>query len=212
MAKAILFDLDGTLTESGEGIMKSATLAFETLGYPVPDSIALRAFIGPPLQDSFRRFGIPEELVEEAVRVFRSRYLTVGKFENKPYAGIVDVLKSLKSQGHILCVATSKIEHTSLEILDHFGLTGYFDIVCGGTADKSRKEKADVIAHILPQLPPVEQIIMVGDTIFDIEGAAALNIPAIGVAWGYGDLEQMRQAGAMGIAGTMEELLELLTK
>lgn len=209
MVKAILFDLDGTLTESGEGIMKSATLAFETLGFPVPDSTSLRAFIGPPLQDSFRRFGVPDEQVEEAIRIFRSRYLTVGKFENKPYTGIVPLLKKLKAQGHILCVATSKIEHTSLEILEHFHLTEYFDIICGGTADKTRKEKADVIAHILTQLPPVDQIIMVGDTIFDVEGAAVHRIPTIGVAWGYGDLEQMRQAGAR-IAHSMDELFSML--
>lgn len=210
MTKAILFDLDGTLTDSGEGIMKCAKLALEHYGIPVPELEALRVFVGPPLHDSFVRFGVPEEEAANAIAIYRSRYLTVGKFENFPYPGIEDLLKDLKARGFRLYVATSKLESTSIEILDHFGLSQYFDMICGATMGTSRSSKASVIAWLLEQTGLKDNMIMVGDTAFDVIGAKAHGIPTIGVSWGYGTVADMEQAGAIAIAHTMDQLKALL--
>ena len=208
---AILFDLDGTLTDSGEGIMKCAKLALDHYGIEVENFEDLRVFVGPPLVDSFVRFGVPAEEAQHAVEIYRSRYLTVGKFENFPYPGIEDLLKKLKEAGNKLYVATSKPETTSVEILEHFGLAKHFDMICGATMDTSRNSKAKVIAYLLDQCGRAEKTIMVGDTAFDVIGAKAHGIPTIGVSWGYGLVEDMKNAGAAAIAHTMDELYALLT-
>ena len=210
--KAIFFDLDGTLTDSGEGIINCAQLALRHFGLPVPSREEMRVFVGPPLDKTFIQFGVPEEKAQEAIDVFRSRYLVTGKFENAPYPGIYELLAALKNAGHRLFVATSKPESTSLEILAKFELSQYFEQIVGATLDGTRMHKADVIAYLLDKIGAPEKIIMVGDTEFDILGAAAHGIPAIGVAWGYGKVEAMEQAGAAGIAYTMDELLQLITE
>ncbi len=210
MGKTILFDLDGTLTDSGEGIINCAALALEHFGLPVPSREAMRVFVGPPLHETFVKFGVPEEKADEAIAVYRSRYTTVGLFENIPYPGIEDLLKKLKARGHRLMVATSKPEEMSVRILDKFGLSAYFDRICGASMDRSRVCKEDVIAYLLSLCDPGEGIIMVGDTHYDVEGAAAHGIPTIGVSWGYGTVEDMVKAGAKAIACTMEELSALL--
>ena len=125
--KSILFDLDGTLTDSGEGIMNCAVYALSHFGIPAPTEAELRTFVGPPLTETFARFGVPKDQLEEAVRIYRSRYLPIGKFENHPYPGIQELLEKLKADGHTLYVATSKPEVTSIEILQHFGMDGYFE-------------------------------------------------------------------------------------
>ena len=210
--KAIFFDLDGTLTDSGEGIINCAILALEHYGLPVPSREEMRVFVGPPLDQTFIKFGVPEEKAKEAIDVFRSRYLVKGKFENFPYPGIHDVLKTLKEQGHRLFVATSKPEETALEVMDKFELSQYFEQIVGATFDGTRSHKADVIAYLLKQLPDIASVVMVGDTAFDVIGAAAHNIPTIGVSWGYGTEEDMEKAGAKAIAHSMEELLTLLNQ
>lgn len=210
MPKSILFDLDGTLTDSGEGIMNCAALALERFGIPIPPRDALRVFIGPPLHDTFRQFGVPEDQVDEAIRIYRSRYVPIGKFENTPYPGIQELLEQLRAQGHRLFVATSKPEDMSVEILEHFDLAHFFDRICGASLDRSRSSKDAVIAYLLQQHGTEEPMVMVGDTVFDILGAAAHGIPAVGVAWGYGSVEEMKKAGAAAIAATMDELLSIL--
>ncbi len=210
--KAILFDLDGTLTDSGEGIINCAALGLRHFGLPVPDRETMREFVGPPLHRTFQKFGVPEQRCEEAVEVYRSRYNTVGKFENKPYPGIHEMLASLKEQGHRLFVATSKPEALSIEIMEKFALAEYFERICGASLDRSRSEKADVIAYLLTQVPDVEKTVMVGDTAYDVLGAKQHAIPCIGVAWGYGSTRDMRSAGAVAIAQTVEELCALLSK
>ena len=210
MPKSILFDLDGTLTDSGEGIMNCARLALEHFGISVPDRDSLRVFIGPPLQETFLKFGVPEEQVDEAIRIYRSRYIPIGKFENTPYPGIRELLEKLRAQGHRLYVATSKPENMSVEILEHFDLAKYFDHICGASLDRSRSSKDAVIAYLLEQYGKDEEMIMVGDTVFDILGAAAHAIPAVGVTWGYGSPEEMIKAGAAAIAPTMDALLRIL--
>ena len=210
--KTILFDLDGTLTDSGEGIIKSSAMVLEKFGLPVPSYEEMRVFVGPPLHETFHKFGVPEEQCDDAVELYRVRYNTVGLFENFPYPGIRELLEALKAQGHRLFVATSKPEEMSVRILEHFDLAKYFEIICGATLDRSRLEKSDVIAYLFQQAGNAENCIMVGDTVFDVVGAAAHGIPTIGVAWGYGKVEDMKNAGAAAIAETPEQLLELLNR
>lgn len=210
MPKSILFDLDGTLTDSGEGIINCAALALERLGVPVPDRETMRVFVGPPLHDTFRRFGVPEDQVDEAIRIYRSRYVPIGKFENFPYPGIRELLEKLRSQGHRLFVATSKPEEMAVEVLEHFELARFFEHICGASLDRSRSTKDAVIAYLLERYGADGQVVMVGDTVYDILGAAAHHIPAVGVAWGYGSVEEMGKAGAAAIAATMDELFSIL--
>lgn len=212
MKKTILFDLDGTLTDSGEGIINCAILALEHFHLPIPDRQTLRVFVGPPLHETFIKFGVPADKADEAVAVYRSRYVPIGMFENAPYPGIRELLATLKEQGHTLYVATSKPEWMAEEILKKFELDGYFDRICGATMDTSRTEKSQVIAYLLGLTGSAENAIMVGDTKFDVLGAAAHNIPTVGVSWGYGTVEDMQQAGAAYIANTMDELLDYLTR
>lgn len=208
--KVILFDLDGTLTDSGEGIINCAALALKHFGLPIPDRETMRVFVGPPLHETFVKFGVPEDKTEEAIAVYRSRYIPIGKFENTPYDGIREMLEKLVAHGHKLFVATSKPETTSVEILEHFDLAKYFTQICGATSDRSRSSKEAVIAYLLEQNGTTDNMIMVGDTVYDIVGAAAHGIPAIGVSWGFGNVDDMLEAGAIGIANSVETLYQML--
>ena len=208
--KSILFDLDGTLTDSGEGIMKCAIYALAHYGIDAPSEAELRAFVGPPLTESFARFGVPQDQLAKAVEIYRSRYIPIGRFENAPYPGIRELLERLKADGHRLYVATSKPEWMSIEILEHFDLAKYFDMICGAATDFSRNRKEAVIAHLLNECGAQENPIMVGDTVYDVIGAKEHGIPTIGVDWGYGKNEDMENAGAIAIAYTMEQLYDLL--
>lgn len=212
MTKCILFDLDGTLTDSGEGIMNCAELALRHFCLEVPEREAMRVFVGPPLDKTFREFGVPADRTDEAIAVYRSRYTTLGMWENNPYPGVESLLQKLKSQGHRLFVATSKPEEMSKKILERFGLAGYFEQICGATLDGSRSKKEDVIAYLLRQTQGTEAAMMVGDTAYDVTGAAAHGIPTVGVSWGYGKVEDMTAAGAVAIADTMDDLFELLNR
>lgn len=212
MKKTILFDLDGTLTDSGEGIINCAILALEHFGLPIPSIEAMRVFVGPPLHESFINHGVPAEKAEEAVAVYRSRYIPIGKFENTPYPGIRDMLEALKSEGHTLFVATSKPEQMSIDILEHFDLAKYFDRICGATMDTSRTNKEAVISYLLEQTGVAENIVMVGDTKFDVLGAKAHGIPCIGVTWGYGEIQDIQDAGAVVIVDSPQQLLDVLMK
>ena len=205
----ILFDLDGTLTDSGEGIINCAIAALEHFHLPIPTKTALRVFVGPPLRDSFPKFGVPLDRVDEAIAVYRDRYVSIGKFENFPYPGIAEMLESLKASGHHLFVATSKPEYMAIEILEHFGLSQYFDQICGATADESRSKKEDVIAYLLQSIGSGG--VMVGDTIFDVVGANANGLLPIAVSWGYGNISELEEHGAE-IGHTTEELIELIKK
>ena len=212
MTKSILFDLDGTLTDSGEGIINCAILALEHFGCPIPSREALRVFVGPPLHESFIKHGVPEDKAEEAVAIYRSRYIPIGKYENTPYPGIRELLERLKEEGHRLYVATSKPEGMSVDILEHFDLAKYFTRICGASMDTSRTNKDAVIAYLLNECGAQENAVMVGDTAFDVLGAKVHGIPTIGVSWGYGTVEDMENAGAASIVHTMEELYESLVK
>ena len=212
MKQTVLFDLDGTLTDSGEGIINCAALALAHFGLSVPSREEMRIFVGPPLQDTFLRFGVPADKTDEAIRIYRSRYVPTGMFENTPYPGIRQLLETLKSRGYTLYVATSKPEEMSVAILERFDLARYFDRICGASTDTSRSTKDAVIAYLLERSGAKEDMVMVGDTKYDVLGARVHGIPAIGVSWGYGNVEEMKDAGAVSIADSMEELLSLLQK
>lgn len=212
MQKAILFDLDGTLTDSGEGIINSVIPALEHFGLPVPSREELRVFVGPPLHDTFRRFGVPADKTDEAIAVYRSRYLPIGIFENAPYPGIGELLASLRGAGYRLYVATSKPETMAVQVLERFQLAQYFYKICGATLDGTRSTKEAVISYLLEENGQAGNMIMVGDTKFDVLGAKAHSIPTIGVSWGYGTVEELEKAGAEAIANSPQELLELLKR
>ena len=212
MTKSILFDLDGTLTDSGEGIINCAIYTLEAFGLPIPSREALRTIVGPPLHESFVRFGVAEADAERAVEKYRERYVPIGAYENTPYPGIRELLEKLRSDGHRLYVATSKPEGMSVDILNHFDLAKYFTKICGASMDTSRSTKEAVIAYLLKECGAQENAIMVGDTAFDVIGAKAHGISTIGVSWGYGTVESMEQAGAATIVHSMEELYKALTK
>lgn len=210
MKRTILFDLDGTLTDSAEGIINCAQLALKYFGLPVPDRADMQFVVGPPLRDSFLRLGVPEADVEKAIEIYRSRYVPTGMFENTPYPGIFAMLGALKEAGHELYVATSKPEGMATAILEKFHLSGYFDKIYGASLDGSRDTKDTVIAYVLEELGPRENIIMVGDTHYDVLGAAVHGINTIGVSWGYGKTEDMLAAGAIEIVNSPAQLLKKL--
>ena len=210
--RSIIFDLDGTLTDSGEGITKSIKPVLDHYGIPCESLDDLRFCVGPPLRGSFLKLGVPENCIEEAIAIYRSRYTTIGKFENTPYPGIGQLLDTLIAKGHRLFVATSKPETMAVEILDKFDLSRYFEIICGATMDTSRDSKSAVIAYLLDKIGTKDDAVMIGDTLFDVIGAAEHQIPTIGVSWGYGNVEEMLKSGAVAVAHSMEELLFLLER
>lgn len=212
MQNAIFFDLDGTLTDSGPGIMNCAQLALDHFGIPVASREDLRVFVGPPLRQTFARFGVPPEKIDEAIQVFRGRYVPIGKFENTPYPGIQELLRDLKAAGYALYVATSKPQVTAIEVLEHFHLAQYFQVICGASLDEGRETKEDVITYLLSQIGSPDQVVMVGDTDYDVIGARAHGIDTIGVTWGYGEREAMVAAGAAALAETPQDLHRLLTQ
>lgn len=211
MGRCILFDLDGTLTDSGVGIMNCARQTLTHYGIPIPDDATMRTMVGPPLRQTFGRFGIPADKIDEAAAYYRSIYNVTGKYENFPYPGIIDLLEKLKAGGHRLFVATSKPEHMSVDILQHFAMDHYFEAICGSLLDGVRDKKSAVIEYLLETAGDVKDPVMVGDTVFDVLGAAEHNIPTIAVSWGYGDIEAMVSNGATAVAHTADELYKLLT-
>lgn len=212
MPKCILFDLDGTLTDSGLGIINCAQATLLHYSISLPPREEMRSMVGPPLRQSFARFGIAPELVDEAVVYYRKLYNDTGKYENFPYPGIIDLLGRLKAEGHRLFVATSKPEHMSVDILQHFGMDHYFERICGSLLDGVRDKKAAVIEYLLDGIGGAENAVMVGDTVFDVLGAAEHQIPTIAVSWGYGIVDDMVAAGAIAVADTAEKLYDLLSK
>ncbi|MBP8314826.1 HAD family hydrolase, partial [Clostridium neonatale] len=204
--KYILFDLDGTITDSGEGITKAVQYALKHFGINVEDINELKKFVGPPLRDSYMKFyNFDEEKATEGIKVFREYYEEKGMFENSLYDGIVDVLKALKKSGKELIVATSKPEVHAKKILEHFNVDKYFTIIAGADFEETRVKKGDVIKYALDnfrntlndnEVLNLSQVIMIGDREHDIIGAKENNIKAIGVLYGYGDVVELTQARA----------------
>ena len=215
MYNTILFDLDGTLTDPGEGITKSVAYALKKYGIEVTDRSVLYPFIGPPLVDSFQKYyGFSPEQAEQAVVYYREYFRETGLFENEVYDGVEDLLASLRSAGKRVILATSKPEIFARRILDHFGLTRYFDVIAGALLDGSRMHKADVIAYALDTagITDKSSVVMVGDREQDVKGAEKTELPCIGVLYGYGSREELTTAGATAIVESVEELQQFLLK
>lgn len=209
--KHILFDLDGTLTDPMMGITKSVRYALNYYGIEVNDLNDLLPFIGPPLRDSFKEYyGFDEAKANEAVEKYREYYKTDGIFDNKVYQGMVECLQTLKDNGKKLYVATSKPEFFAKQIIEHFSLSKYFEYV-GGSEFNSREKKAEVIEYVLKtnQIDN-DDVIMVGDRKHDIIGAHENKIPCVGVLYGYGTEDELKQYQADYLVSTVEDLTELL--
>lgn len=214
MEKVILFDLDGTLTDPKEGITRAVQYALRAYGIEENDLDSLCPFIGPPLTDSFMEFyGFTQKDAREAIPVFHEYFVKRGMFENKVYPGMKEMLETLSRAGYTLAVATSKPEIFAEQILKHFGLLSCFKLVGGADMEEIRVRKADVIKYTLNRLkvnPQDTPVIMVGDRLHDVMGAAEHGICCIGVLYGYGSREELLKAGAGYLAGSVEELGRLL--
>lgn len=206
----VLFDLDGTLTNPGLGITNSVAYALKKYGIDVKDRTELYKFIGPPLLNSFQDYyGFSEEQAVQAVEYYREYYQKTGIYENYVYEGIPELLKELKAEGITLLVATSKPEPFARLIMEHYHLADYFTYIVGATMDnKTRVKKADVIRYAMQncEAEDKKKLVMVGDRKHDILGAKEVGMDSIGVLFGYGDREELEQAGATYIAETVEAI------
>lgn len=211
----ILFDLDGTLTDSGPGIVHAIQYALAHLGKKEEDQTVLyRNFIGPPLSVSFPKvYGFSREKTMEAIDLFHAYYDQRGIYENRPYPGIPALLEKLKGTGKQIALATSKPIRLAERVLDHFELRQYFDLVCGGSMDETRNRKEQMIEDALAgfSVQNRSQAMMVGDRYLDVQGAHANGISCIGVLYGgYGTRLEMEEAGADFIAEDVRQLERLL--
>lgn len=210
----VLFDLDGTLTDSQLGITRSAQHALAHFGVTIADPAELTSFVGPPLHETFSRaFGLSEEDAFTAIEVYRDRYGRIGYLENEVYPGIPELLCALADAGITLAVASSKAELYVERILEHFGLHAHFTVIGGSNLDHSRTDKGEVIAHVLAQLPPGftrERTVMVGDREHDIFGARSHGIATISVRHGYAPDGELAAANPLAIAESVAELAALL--
>lgn len=209
----ILFDLDGTLTDPGEGITNSVAYALKKYGIVVGDKTTLYKFIGPPLIDSFMKyFGFPHAQAVEATEFYREYFAVAGIFENRVYPGIEELLKKLHSAGKKLILATSKPEEFAVAILEHFGIAQYFTYIAGSQMDGTRAYKDQVIAYALESaaVPSADSAIMIGDREYDIIGAKKLGMDSIGVLFGYGNREELEAAGATYIADSADDISAVL--
>ena len=217
MYKYAFFDLDGTLTDPSLGITNSIMHALAEMGREIPSRESLYRFIGPPLVPAFREFlGMTEEEAEQAVVFYREYFSVTGLFENTPYSGITELLCALKECGVVPAVATSKPEKFAARIIEHFGWSEQFALVCGATMDSSRSKKGDVIAYTLGQLGVTEEeksaVLMIGDRHHDIDGAKENGLASAGVLWGFGDEAELKNAGADFIAHNTADLLRIITE
>lgn len=215
MYQTILFDLDGTLTDSGQGILNSIRYALNQLDRPIPDDHLLKTFIGPPLKTSFEQtLGMSLAESQAAIALYRDYFREKGIFENQIYPGIPELLADLKSQKRQLLVATSKPEVFAQQILEHFELSHFFEIIIGASMDSSRSKKSDVIAYALKNADTVNpaETIMVGDRKYDILGAKENQLASLGVLYGYGSFEELQAAKADYIAKSTEDLRKILLR
>ncbi len=215
MAKydVILFDLDGTLTDSAPGIVNSVQYALKKFGIDETDMAKLYKFVGPPLSETFvEYYGFDEEQCKQGIIWFREYYEAKGIFENSVYDGIADMLQRLKEHGKRIVMATSKPEPMAERIVEHFGLKDYFEYVAGSTMDETRTAKADVIAYALKEVGITDRskVLMVGDRRHDIVGAQKNNLDSMGVLYGYGGREELVLAGATLIAETPQEAADII--
>ncbi len=208
MRQAVIFDLDGTLTQSEEGIFNCVRYTADKLGFPCPDDATLHQFVGPPLTYSFMEYmGMDAAMACTAVETYRERYNVLGLFENRVYPGIRRLLRTLKNAGWYIGIATGKPTEPSRRIIEHFGLSRYFDKIVGPTEDTGA-DKELLIRAALPETYDVAW--MVGDRKFDIAGGRAVGIRTLGVGYGYGSREELLAAGCDVYAPTVQHVIDTL--
>ncbi|MFG1932125.1 HAD-IA family hydrolase [Mycobacterium sp. NPDC048908] len=208
----VLFDLDGTLTDSAEGIVSSFKRALGEVGAPVPDGDLASRIVGPPMHHTLREMGLGDD-TDAAIAAYRADYSTHGWAMNRLFDGVADLLADLRAAGVRLAVATSKAEPTARRILAHFGLDGHFEVIAGASVDGGRATKSDVVAHALAQLHPLpDRVLMIGDRSHDVEGAAEHGIDTVVVGWGYGraDFDDPDAPSALAHVSTVDDLREVL--
>jgi len=210
MTTHVYFDLDGTLTDPYEGITNCILYALDELGFPRPDDDYLYSCIGPPLWDTFPEL-VGQDLTRKAVDLYRERFMDVGWKENLPYEGIVDALEAVASAGHLLFVATAKPHMNAARIVDHFGMGEFFATVYGSELDGTRGTKTELLEFAIGRNPGGTRHIMVGDRKHDLIGAVANAMTPVGVAYGYGSVEELTAAGATAIAVSPADLPGILT-
>jgi len=210
----VLFDLDGTLIDSGRGIAGAADRALAEFDRPPLTPHQLRAFVGPPLEDAFGGLGIADEQLDGVIAAYRRHYLADGIFDFTVYPGVAGLLDRLGRLGLRLGVATSKRTGSAVRVLDRAGLDRHFAVVAGAEPDGSRPDKAAVMAAALTELDVDDghRVVMVGDRRHDAEGARALATGFVGVAWGFGGRHELTAAGATRIAATPDQLGDLVAE
>lgn len=206
-----LFDLDGTIIDSGEGIKNSIRYSLNKVGINENREDVLNTFIGPPLLDSYmKNYGFTREKAIEVVNIYREYYKKQGVYENTLYDGIVDVIKNLKAQDNKIILATSKPEIFAREVIKQHRLIDYFDFIGGATLDHKISHKNEVLQYILDNIKiEREKSFMIGDTKFDILGGRKFNLKTIGVTYGYGSLEELKESKADYIVNTPKEILTI---
>lgn len=209
MIKAILFDLDGTIINSEEGITKCVQYALRAYGVDEPDRTQLRCFIGPPLDPVFReKYGMTEEEAWKSVEKYRERFDEKGIFECCLYDHVKEAIIRLKEMGYVIALASSKPETACKRIIEHFSLTSYFDMIVGSTLDGSISTKQQVLEELYRRMEGVskEEMCLIGDTKFDAAGAKAFGIDCIGVSYGFGTREELLEAGAIAVFDDIREV------
>ena len=209
----VIFDLDGTLTDSAPGVVAGFRHALAAVGAEVPDGDLTALAVGPPMHHSLAALGLGDR-TDEAIAAYRADYTSRGWAMNALFDGIADLLADLRAAGVRLAVATSKVEPTAQRILDHFGVSEHFDVIAGASADGLRATKSAVLAHALAQLQPLpDTVLMVGDRCHDVEGAAEHGIPTVVVGWGYGggdDIDYESAEPPVAHVATVSDLREVL--
>lgn len=210
--KAVLFDFDGTLADSSEGIFKSLIYAFQCDGKPAPDNATLRKFIGPPIYDSFKNlFGYRDDKIDWMIEKYRERYREIGYLETKIYDGIPALLKTLRENGFKIATASSKPTVFIEKILKEHGLYEYFDYVGGTQFDNISSDKSVILKNAMAALDvTARETVMVGDRLFDIRGAKGAGVPCIAVLYGFGSRAEFEEYGAEYIVETPAEIETLL--
>lgn len=215
MITSILFDLDGTIINSKEGIFRCLLHCMKECGYQEPDEELMYQCIGPPLIDSFRnRLGVKEEDIEKTLFSYRERYDRLGQYECELYDGMKELVIELKNAGYHIYLTSSKVENACVEILKHFQIFEYFDDVVGSTVDGSIEQKGDVIQLCFRRNPNIkkEETILIGDTTYDVLGAREAGVPCIAVSYGFSTVEKLKEVQPACILSSVQEVRDYFVK
>lgn len=210
----VIFDFDGTVVDTGEGIIKSLQYSFEQMGREIPDMSDLKKFIGPPIHYSYTHFyGVSEDEVGEYIRKYRERYKVKGIYECELYDGMKELLSELRSRGVKLGIASSKPEHLIYSVADYLKITDMFDAIVGVKIDDSNHStKTGLVLDAMKKLGAKDKsrVLMVGDRCFDIDGASGAGVKSCGALWGYGNEEEFKAHNADFIISLPSDVINLI--